>query len=150
MDTSNPTCARYDHNISPGLESSDVKNTSGNQFDIDDAILNALKGLQVTLAVDSSVKLDDCKCLDCQLFGKLSDSLDATNLAFNQYGVSAIVSLELLLASTLITQLITDGQDVIVSDRCGGWSYYPKPCQRCYASFQPSKYHVCFNHLFNI
>ncbi|KAG2368054.1 hypothetical protein BDR07DRAFT_1391769 [Suillus spraguei] len=43
-------------------------------FDINDAILNALNGLQVTLAVDSSVKLDDY----------------ATNLAFNQYGVSAI------------------------------------------------------------
>ncbi|KAG1785555.1 uncharacterized protein HD556DRAFT_110398 [Suillus plorans] len=56
VDTSNPTCV------------------SGNQFDIDDAILNALKGLQVTLAVDSSVKLDDY----------------VTNLAFNQYGVSAI------------------------------------------------------------
>lgn len=56
VDTSNPTCV------------------SGNQFDINDAILNALKGLQVTLAVDSSVKLDDYP----------------TNLAFNQYGVSAI------------------------------------------------------------
>ncbi|KAG1896026.1 uncharacterized protein F5891DRAFT_1165745 [Suillus fuscotomentosus] len=65
----------YDHNISPGLEFSDVKNTSGNQFDIDDAILNALKGLQVTLAVDSSIKLDDY----------------AINLAFNQYGVLAIM-----------------------------------------------------------
>ncbi|KAG1812612.1 uncharacterized protein BJ212DRAFT_460083 [Suillus subaureus] len=56
VDISNPTCV------------------SGNQFDINDAILNALKGLQVTLAVDSSVKLDDYP----------------TNLAFNQYGVSAI------------------------------------------------------------
>ncbi|KAG2131418.1 uncharacterized protein EDB93DRAFT_1255529 [Suillus bovinus] len=56
VDTSNPICV------------------SGNQFDINDAILNALKGLQVTLAVDSSLKLDDY----------------ATNLAFNQYGVSAI------------------------------------------------------------
>ncbi|KAG1851680.1 hypothetical protein F4604DRAFT_1933963 [Suillus subluteus] len=72
VDTSKPTCV------------------SGNQFDIDDAILNALKGLQVTLAVDSSVKLDDCKNLTCVLFSKFSDSLDATNLAFNQYGVSAI------------------------------------------------------------
>ncbi|KAG1761975.1 hypothetical protein EDD22DRAFT_893760 [Suillus occidentalis] len=56
VDTSNPTCV------------------SGNQFDINDAIVNALKGLQVTLAVDSSVKLDDY----------------ATNLVFNQYGVLAI------------------------------------------------------------
>ncbi|KAG2740739.1 hypothetical protein P692DRAFT_20880728 [Suillus brevipes Sb2] len=56
VDTSNPTCV------------------SGNQFDINDAIVSALKGLQVTLAVDSAVKLDDY----------------ATNLVFNQYGVLAI------------------------------------------------------------
>ncbi|KAF8840051.1 hypothetical protein BDN67DRAFT_1054007 [Paxillus ammoniavirescens] len=56
VDTSPPTCV------------------SGNQFDVDDAILNALKGLQVDLAVDSSVKLDDY----------------ATDLSFIQKGVTAI------------------------------------------------------------
>ncbi|KIK99094.1 hypothetical protein PAXRUDRAFT_30734 [Paxillus rubicundulus Ve08.2h10] len=56
VDTSPPTCV------------------SGNQFDVDDAILNALKGLQVDLAVDSSVKLDDYP----------------TELSFMQKGVTAI------------------------------------------------------------
>ena len=66
MDTSSPTCVRYDLHFSLVLQISD-DNTSGNQFDIDDAILNALKGLQVTLAVTSSVKLDDCKNIDSKL-----------------------------------------------------------------------------------
>ncbi|KAF9222628.1 hypothetical protein BS17DRAFT_802839 [Gyrodon lividus] len=56
VDTSSPTCV------------------SGNQFDFDDAILNALKGLQVDLAVDASLKLDDY----------------ATDLSFVQKGVTAI------------------------------------------------------------
>ncbi|EIW52711.1 uncharacterized protein TRAVEDRAFT_134842 [Trametes versicolor FP-101664 SS1] len=47
---------------------------SGNQFDVDDAILNALKNLQVALDIDSSVKIDDF----------------ATNLAFKQSNVTAI------------------------------------------------------------
>ena len=38
---------------------------SGKQFDVDDAILNSLKGLEVTLAIDSSVKIDDCECIHC-------------------------------------------------------------------------------------
>ena len=58
VDTSSPTCV------------------SGQQFDVDDAILNALKGLEVTLAVDSSVKLDDY----------------ASDLAFNQSNVTVTVS----------------------------------------------------------
>ncbi|KII92866.1 hypothetical protein PLICRDRAFT_102438 [Plicaturopsis crispa FD-325 SS-3] len=56
VDTNAPTCV------------------SGKQFDIDDAILNSLKGLEVTLEVQSSVKLDDY----------------ATDLAFNQSKVPAI------------------------------------------------------------
>ncbi|KAI0049858.1 hypothetical protein FA95DRAFT_1604022 [Auriscalpium vulgare] len=56
VDTSKPTCV------------------SGKQFDVDSAILNALKNLLVTLAVDSQVKLDDY----------------ATQLTFNQYNVPAI------------------------------------------------------------
>ncbi|KAI8977823.1 hypothetical protein BD414DRAFT_466746 [Trametes punicea] len=47
---------------------------SGKQFDVDDAILNALKNLQVTLDIDSQVKIDDF----------------ATELAFKQYNVTAI------------------------------------------------------------
>ncbi|KAF8135624.1 hypothetical protein EV363DRAFT_1429344 [Boletus edulis] len=56
VDTSAPTCV------------------SGNQFDFNDAILNALKDLQVDLAVVSSLKLDDY----------------ATSLSFLQKGVTAI------------------------------------------------------------
>ncbi|KAF9245017.1 hypothetical protein BU15DRAFT_85819 [Melanogaster broomeanus] len=56
VDTSAPTCV------------------SGNQFDFNDAILNALKGLQVDLAVDASLKLDDYP----------------TDLSFAQKGVTAI------------------------------------------------------------
>ena len=33
---------------------------SGKQFDVNDAILNALKNLEVTLDIDTSVKIDDC------------------------------------------------------------------------------------------
>ena len=33
---------------------------SGKQFDVNDAILNALKNLKVALDIDSSVKIDDC------------------------------------------------------------------------------------------
>ena len=33
---------------------------SGKQFDVDDAILNALAGLEVNLGIQSNVKLDDC------------------------------------------------------------------------------------------
>ena len=46
---------------------------SGNQFDVDGAILDALEGLEVNLAIDSSVKLDDF----------------ATDLSFNQSSVPA-------------------------------------------------------------
>ncbi|KAF8557967.1 hypothetical protein OG21DRAFT_1504634 [Imleria badia] len=56
VDTSAPTCV------------------SGNQFDVNDAILNALKGLQVDLAIVSSLELDDY----------------ATSLSFSQKGVTAI------------------------------------------------------------
>lgn len=38
-----------------------IRVVRGKQFDVDNAILNALAGLEVQLAVQSSVKLDDCK-----------------------------------------------------------------------------------------
>ncbi|KAI0643298.1 hypothetical protein C8Q79DRAFT_1012595 [Trametes meyenii] len=47
---------------------------SGKQFDVDSAIINALKNLQVTLDIESSVKIDDY----------------STDLAFRQFNVSAI------------------------------------------------------------
>ncbi|KAL4074292.1 hypothetical protein J3A83DRAFT_4234939 [Scleroderma citrinum] len=55
VDQNNPTCV------------------SGKQFDVDDAILNALKGLQIDLTVDSFIKLDDYP----------------TDLSFIQKGVTA-------------------------------------------------------------
>jgi hypothetical protein len=39
------------------------QNFSGHQFDVAGAILASLKNLKVDLAVDSGVKLDDCKGL---------------------------------------------------------------------------------------
>ena len=48
---------------------------SGRQFDVNDAILNSLAGLEVTLDVDSVVKLDDFQ----------------TELAFKQFNVPAVV-----------------------------------------------------------
>ena len=47
---------------------------SGKQFDVNDAILNSLKNLEVSLGIDSAVKIDDY----------------ATDLAFNQSNVKAI------------------------------------------------------------
>ncbi|TFY72142.1 hypothetical protein EVG20_g865 [Dentipellis fragilis] len=56
VDTSQPTCV------------------SGKQFDVDGAILNSLKNLQIELDVDSSVKIDDFP----------------TDLAFKQFNVTAV------------------------------------------------------------
>ena len=68
---------------------------SGKQFDVNGAILKALSGLLVDLAVDSNVKLDDCK-VHCEVMDSDADNSDnfpdATPLAFNQLRVPAIVS----------------------------------------------------------
>jgi hypothetical protein len=48
---------------------------SGKQFDVNGAILNSLAGLEVTLDVDSVIKLDDFQ----------------TELAFKQFNVPAVV-----------------------------------------------------------
>ncbi|EGO25193.1 hypothetical protein SERLADRAFT_448192 [Serpula lacrymans var. lacrymans S7.9] len=69
--TSNPS---YHPPVNTSVDTSAPTCVSGNQFDINDAILDAMKDLQVTLAVDSSVKLDDY----------------ATQLTFNQTNVAAI------------------------------------------------------------
>ncbi|KAG2078952.1 hypothetical protein BDR04DRAFT_1124058 [Suillus decipiens] len=65
-------------------------------FDINDAILNALKGLQVTLAVDSSVKLDDYKT-SLYLIGAVGgpitqDLVNGATLAFNQANITDITN----------------------------------------------------------
>lgn len=56
---------------------------SGNQFDFDDAILNALKGLQVDLAINSSLELDDCR-----LFNSSSSSNPHVLLQTRQVSLS--------------------------------------------------------------
>ncbi|KAI6135778.1 hypothetical protein EV401DRAFT_1898270 [Pisolithus croceorrhizus] len=68
--TDNPD---YHPPVKTSVDTSSPSCVSGSQFDVDDAILNALKGLQVELVVDSSVRLDDY----------------ITELAFIQKGVTA-------------------------------------------------------------
>ena len=66
---------------------------SGNQFDVDGAILKALSGLKVDLAVDSSVELDECqfKCPKNYIRSALDHTTDPTELSFNQSNVPATV-----------------------------------------------------------
>lgn len=74
---------------------------SGNQFDVEDAILDSLKGLKVDLAIESSLKLDEYP----------------TDLAFNQSGVSAITDKTALYligaAAPPIVQNLVDGAELI-------------------------------------
>lgn len=76
---------------------------SGKQFDVDDAILNALKGLQVDLAVDASVKLDDCKAYSQLSMNGADSGLDPSDLAFVQKGVTANASVFCSVAHILYT-----------------------------------------------
>ncbi|KAI9066059.1 hypothetical protein FKP32DRAFT_1566723 [Trametes sanguinea] len=69
--TSNPNA---NTSVKATVDTNSSTCNSGKQFDVDDAILNALKNLEVTLAIDSQVKIDDF----------------ATELAFNQTNVTAI------------------------------------------------------------
>ncbi|EIW82896.1 hypothetical protein CONPUDRAFT_101346 [Coniophora puteana RWD-64-598 SS2] len=64
----------YHPPVNTSIDTNSPQCVSGKQFDVDDAILNALKGLEVTLDVDSSIKIDDYP----------------TELAFKQYNVTAI------------------------------------------------------------
>ncbi|KAI5120964.1 hypothetical protein M0805_006636 [Coniferiporia weirii] len=64
----------FKSNINSTVDSNKPTCVSGKQFDVDGAILDALAGLEVNLAVDSSTKLDDY----------------ATDLSFNQSNVPAI------------------------------------------------------------
>ncbi|KAH9850917.1 hypothetical protein C2E23DRAFT_886961 [Lenzites betulinus] len=64
--TSNP---KANTSIVATVDTNKTTCSSGQQFDVDDAILNALKNLQVALDIDSSVKIDDF----------------ATDLAFKQF-----------------------------------------------------------------
>lgn len=73
---------------------------SGQQFDVDDAILNALKGLKVDLAIESGLKLDEF----------------ATDLTFNQSGVTAITDRTALyligVVAPPIVQNLVDGAEL--------------------------------------
>ncbi|KAI0821788.1 hypothetical protein BC628DRAFT_1341231 [Trametes gibbosa] len=69
--TSNPN---VNTSIVATVDTNKTTCSSGKQFDVDDAILHALRNLQVTLDIDSSVKIDDY----------------ATDLAFKQSNVTAM------------------------------------------------------------
>ncbi|KAI0773181.1 hypothetical protein BD413DRAFT_603560 [Trametes elegans] len=69
--TSNPG---FNTSIKATVDTKQSTCNSGKQFDVDSAILDALKNLQVTLDIDSAVKIDDY----------------ATDLAFKQSNVTAI------------------------------------------------------------
>ena len=60
--------------ITSSMDTGPAVCVSGQQFDVNGAILNALKGLKVDLAIQASLKLDQF----------------ATDLAFNQSGVTAV------------------------------------------------------------
>ncbi len=80
---------------------------SGKQFDADGAILNSLANLKVDLAVQSSVKLDQCEYL---MFVLNIDSefirlVVAADLAFAQNGVPAVVSFLLVLFVSYLNDL---------------------------------------------
>lgn len=64
---------------------------SGKQFDVNDAILNALAGLEVTLKTDTVVKLDDFQ----------------TELTFSQFNVPAIVCFSYFLSLSMGLILIS-------------------------------------------
>ncbi|EPQ57376.1 hypothetical protein GLOTRDRAFT_120580 [Gloeophyllum trabeum ATCC 11539] len=66
---------------------------SGSQFDVDGAVLNALKGMQVNLAVESSFKIDDF----------------TTDLSFNQSNVPAITDATALYLIGVVAPPITQG-----------------------------------------
>ncbi|RPD52194.1 hypothetical protein L227DRAFT_623401, partial [Lentinus tigrinus ALCF2SS1-6] len=72
---------------------------SGKQFDVNDAILNSLKNLEVTLGIDSSVKIDDF----------------ATDLSFKQNNVDAITDetalyLISVVAPPIVQQLVDQSE----------------------------------------
>ncbi|KIJ47323.1 hypothetical protein M422DRAFT_164299, partial [Sphaerobolus stellatus SS14] len=67
----NPTAGK---DIVATIDTNGTTCNSGNQFDVDSAILNALEGLEVTLDVQTTLKLDDFQ----------------TELSFKQFNVPAI------------------------------------------------------------
>lgn len=86
---SNP---HYGSQINSSVLTTNSTCNSGKQFDVDDAILNALKNLEVTLNISTSVKIDDCKPIDNPSRRFCSLLVVPTDLAFSQYNVTAIVS----------------------------------------------------------
>ncbi|KAF7983257.1 hypothetical protein HWV62_22882 [Athelia sp. TMB] len=91
----------FKSSINSSVDTGPAVCVSGQQFDVDDAIINALKGLQVDLAIESSLKLDQY----------------ATDLTFNQSGVTAITdSTALYLIGAVappIVQSLVDGADLV-------------------------------------
>ena len=86
-------------NIVASVATGNPSCVSGKQFDVNDAILNALKNLEVTLDIDSSVKIDDYP----------------TDLAFKQNNVKAITDQTALyligvVAPPIVQELVNSAQ----------------------------------------
>jgi hypothetical protein len=62
----NPT---YHTNITATVANADSGCHSGNQFDVNSAILKSLSGLKVDLTVDTTLKLDDCEPTELKFQG---------------------------------------------------------------------------------
>lgn len=96
--TSNPN---FQSPIKSTVDTGPAVCVSGKQFDVDGAILDALKDLKVDLAIETSLKLDQY----------------ATDLAFTQSGVTAITdSSALYLVGAVappIVQSLVDGADLV-------------------------------------
>lgn len=66
---------------------------SGKQFDVAGAILSSLKGLKVDLAIEATLKLDQCNLI--QIFSScivLTYFLVETELLFDQRSIPVMVS----------------------------------------------------------
>lgn len=69
--------------------------SSGNQFDVDDAILASLENLNVDLDIESGVRIDQCKdiAFEKRMFFLTRSALAfAADLTFNQSNIPALVS----------------------------------------------------------
>ncbi|KAI0340460.1 hypothetical protein BDW22DRAFT_1360443 [Trametopsis cervina] len=91
-------------NIKTSVDPNSPSCVSGHQFDVNDAILDALAGLQVNMAVDSSLSLDDY----------------ALDLSFNQSNVPAITDKTALYligaVAPPIVQSLVDGSSLTFTE----------------------------------
>lgn len=100
---------------------------SGNQFDVEGAILATLKNLAVDLQVSSAVNLDEFP----------------TDLAFNQTGVPAMVRIARFLYPPGV-EFFTDRRNRSLSHRRCFCSYCSTTRQQCCFAVHRGKYHEHF------